>query len=71
MLAQFDGIEGRDIKDSLMPFIVFTIDLPDFFIDAVSAIIRTFLHRNFPEDFVENGFDYVLLKITLPDSITD
>lgn len=71
MLAQFDGIDGQDIKDSLAPFIVFTLDLPEIFIDAVSAIIRTFLQRFFPEDFKESDFDYVLLKLTLPDIITD
>ena len=71
MLAQFDGIEGKDINDSLVPFLVFTLDLPEIFIDAVSAIIRTCLQRYFPEDFMENGFDYVLLKLALPESITD
>lgn len=71
MLAQFDGIDGQDMKDSLAPFVVFTIDMPEIFIDAVSAIIRTSLQRFFPLDFKEINFDYVLLKLTLPDIITD
>jgi hypothetical protein len=53
-----------------MPFLVFTIDMPRIFVDAVCAIIRTFFQRMNTEDFYERAFEYALLKFELPDSIT-
>ena len=53
-----------------MPYLVFTIDMPRIFMDAVCAIIRTFFQRMYTEDFYESVFEYVLLKFQLPDSIT-
>ena len=70
LLAQFDGIKGQGRNRSLMPFLVFTIDMPVIFMDAVCAIIRTFFQRMYTDDFYEGTFEYLLLKYQLPDSIT-
>lgn len=52
--------------------LVFTIDLPEIFICSVAAIIRTYLQNNYREDFfVERNFNYELLRVELPHSITD
>jgi len=70
LLAQFGGIKDQGRNVSIVPFLVFTIDMPRIFMDAVCAIIRTFFQRMYPEDFYESVFEYVLLKFMLPDSIT-
>ena len=54
-----------------MPFVVFTIDMPAIFMDTVCAMIRGYFHHVYPEDFfIEKTFDYELLKMNLPMSIT-
>jgi hypothetical protein len=43
LLSQFDGIGDNDNKDvSLMPFVVFTIDMPALYMDTVCAMIRSY-----------------------------
>ena len=43
LLSQFDGIGDIDNKDvSLMPFVVFTIDMPALYMDTVCAMIRSY-----------------------------
>ena len=43
MLAQFDGVgQNYDREVSLMPFVVFTIDMPALFMDTVCAMIRSY-----------------------------
>jgi len=43
LLSQFDGVGENDNKDvSLMPFAVFTIDIPALYMDTVCAMIRSY-----------------------------
>jgi hypothetical protein len=43
LLAQFDGVgQNNDKEVSLIPFIVFTIDMPAIFMDTVCAMIRSY-----------------------------
>jgi len=43
LLSQFDGVGGNYNKDvSLMPFVVFTIDMPALYMDTVCAMIRSY-----------------------------
>jgi hypothetical protein len=44
LLSQFDGVgDNDDNKDvSLMPFVVFTIDMPALYMDTVCAMIRSY-----------------------------
>lgn len=73
LLAQFDGVGHSDQRlVALMPFLVFTIDMPIIFMDTVCSMIRSYFHHVYPEDFFnEKTFDYELLKMNLPRSITE
>ena len=73
MLALCHGIPvGNNRMNLLTPFLVFTIDIPEIFIASVSSMIRTYLHYSMSEDFFHSStFDYELLKMDLPDIITD
>ena len=73
LLAQSDGVGHHYDKEvSLMPFVVFTIDMPAQFMDTVCAMIRSYFQHVYPEDyFIDKTFEYELLRMNLPQSITD